>query len=48
MATLIRIKKTPAKIGLKPKKHSLSKAFGAAKEKNFSIAVKSRKELWGT
>ena len=46
MATLIKLKKASAKRSSKSKTHSLVKAFGAAKEKDFSIAIKSRKETW--
>ena len=45
MATLIKLKKVPLKSISKNKAHSLVKAFGAAKEKGFSIAIK-RKEIW--
>lgn len=46
MATLIKLKKVPAKLVSKAKVHSLVKALGAAKEKSFSISTKGRKELW--
>lgn len=45
MATLIKLKKALAKKSSKSKTHSLVKAFGAAIEKDFSIVVKSRKEI---
>jgi hypothetical protein len=46
MATLIKLKKVPAKLNSKPKVHSLVNALGAIKEKGFSITLKSRKEIW--
>ena len=46
MATLIKLKKVPVKTSSLTKVHSLVKALGAVKEKGFSIAIKSRKELW--
>ena len=46
MATLIKLKKFPSKSISKTKEHSLIKAFGAIKEKGFSIETKGRRELW--
>lgn len=46
MATLIKLKKVPAKSIPKTKVHSLVKALGAVKDKDFSISTRSRKEIW--
>lgn len=46
MATLTKTKKATAKSIGKNKSHSLLKAFGAAKEKNFEMEPKSRAEIW--